>query len=176
MALRQVFDHSLQPRKGWFEDAPLDFAAKLSANVTFAPVFAGRVVHVNSVGEFEMGAAGVQVPIFLMRNSDDHDVGTDQSTDAYGLIPPGRVMAGLVALGHYEVEDTEYDTLQNYLPNQPLRAVADNGNATTGGRLTNQGITLATNTVCGWVSRGVVKNSDNRNTLAFWTDFYPGSA
>lgn len=173
--VRQMFDHTLEPVKGWFHDSALEFTGKMSANVTISPVFAGRVVHVNSVGQFEMGATGHQMPIFLFQNSDDPDVqrDADPTNGIYGV--GGNIMSGWVASGPYEIEDTEYDTAQTYAPNDLIRAQASNSVSATGGVLTNSGVTLYTNCVCGVVSRGVITNANNRTVLAMWTVFLPGS-
>lgn len=167
VASRQSFDHALDTPKGWFEMAALDFSAKLSANVTIDPVYAGRCVHLNSDGEFEMGVTGHQMGIFLLQNSDDPDVATGGPSDAQGTIPAGD-MSGLVAKGAYELETTEFDDDQDYAPNDGLRAIADNSNATTGGRLTNAGVTFGTTAVVGIVSKGAYTNSHNKRALVFW--------
>jgi hypothetical protein len=163
----------------------VDFRAKISANVTIDPVFAGRVVHLNASGEFEMGLpttvkAG-HMPMFLFQNSDDPDVsnpGGDPATEEgvwVAVAPVGYIMA-LPAKGAYELESTEFEpeaTAGTYVPGDCLSATADNANATTGGRITKLNIAAYEDPLCGVVSRGVFKNSHRKNALAFWPVWLP---
>ncbi len=176
MSLRQMFDHVCDPVKGWVPGnmSALDKAAKISANVTIDPVFKGRVVHLNSEGEFEMGCVGKQMAIFLMGNNDDNDVAQLSDDDFQGIIPDGDTF-GLVATGGYEIATTEFDPAQTYAYNDSLRAIASNSNATTGGRLTNQGVTLYTTAVCGVVSKPPAINHLKRSLLTFWPVYLPGT-
>lgn len=168
---RQSFDHKLDAIKGWFDLNSLDFAAKLSANVTFDTVFAGRVVHRNTDGEFEMGVAGTQMAIFLRQSSDDPDVANDGGDQWKGTIPNG-VMSGLVATGGYELESTEFDTTLDYASNDVLKATADNADEDVGGVLSNDAV-VYTDAVCGVVSRGVLTNVHKKQVLAFWPVYLP---
>lgn len=176
-APRQMFDHTLDAVKGWLPGnmASLDCSAKLSANVTIDPVYAGRVVHKNADGEFEMGVTGTQMAIFLLQNSDDPDVQNEGGDDFQAIAPTG-VMSGLVATGGYEVATTEFDSAQTYAINDVVRAVASNSNATTGGRLTNASFTLGTTAGVGVVSKAVAQNSHKKNVLTLWTAYIPGTA
>ena len=182
---RQMTAHTLEAPKGWPSPHAVDFAAKISDNVTIDPVFAGRVVHLNSAGEFEMGLPNVvgacHMPIFLFQNSDDPDVsnpGGDPATEAgvwVAVTPTGKIM-GLVAAGAYELESTEFEpeaTAGTYVPGDPLTATPDNTDATTGGRITRNGVTAYGRPLCGVVSRGVFKNSHGQNALAFWPVWLP---
>lgn len=179
---RQMFDHTLDAIKGWFHMAALDYTAKLSANVTVSIVYAGRCVHVNSAGEFEVGALGSQMPIFLLQNSDDNDVANSGGTTWYPIGPTG-VLTGLVGSGSYELETTEFDSALTYVPNDYLRCKSSANDSANGGLLTNASTVAAeagsgnpTNIV-GVVSRGVRKRqSDRNNVLAFWTVYKPGKA
>ena len=81
-APRQMTAHTLDGIKGWPNNLhAVDFAAKLSPNVTIDPVFAGRCVHLNGAGEYEMGLPDIDkaghMPIFIFQNSDDPDVKND---------------------------------------------------------------------------------------------------
>lgn len=181
---RQMFDHTLDAVKGWIPGnmGSVDFTAKLSANVTIDPVYQGRVVHLNSDGEFEMGCTGDQMAIFLLQNSDDTDVANEGATDDQPISPSGN-MTGLVAIGGFELASTEFDADQTYAPNDSLRAVASNSNATTGGRLTNQSVVKVASAtpqsataVCGRVSKGVTVNAFKKSVLNFWPVHIPGAA
>lgn len=182
---RQMTAHTLEAPKGWPSPHAVDFSAKLSANVTIDPVFAGRVVHLNASGEFEMGLpttvkAG-HMPIFLFANSDDPDVsnpGGDAATEKgiWVAIAPTGKLVGLVAAGAYELESTEFEaeaTAGTYAPGDCLSATADNANAVTGGRITRNGIAAYEDPLCGVVSRGVSENSHGQNALAFWPVWLP---
>jgi hypothetical protein len=183
---RQMTAHTLEAIKGWPSPHAVDFATKLSANVTIDPVYAGRVVYLNSSGEYEMGLPDVQyaghMPIFLFQNSDDPDVsnpGGNPATEAgcwVAVTPTGKIM-GLVAAGAYELESTEFEpeaTAGVYAPGDTLTAINSNSNATTGGRIT-KGTAYAV-PLCGVVSRGVRVNSHRKNALAFWPVWLPKSA
>ena len=176
---RQMFDHTLDAIKGWFQMAALDFTAKISANVTVS-VYAGRCAHINSVGEFELGCTGSMMPIFLLQNGTDNDVSNDGGTTWYPIGPTGTI-TGLVGSGSYELETTEFDSANTYAPNEYLRCKSSSQSSTDGGLLTNANTVAAeagsgnpTNIV-GVVSRGVRKRqSDRNNVLAFWTVYKPG--
>lgn len=179
-----MFEHGLDIAKGWFEAAALDFAAKLSDNVTF-DVPRGRVAHVNNEGEFEMGVGETDMAIFLLQSSDDFDVANPGTTPAgnfmHQSIAPTGVMSGLVAEGSYEIESTEFDDEQTYVANELLTAAADNATLATGGVLTNQGtgsdgsVEQFSDPVCGVVSRGRFVNSHGIPVLAFWPTYIPGA-
>lgn len=197
----QMFLHTLNPLKGWPSPVALDFAGQISGAVTIAPLPAGRCVHVDSVTAltygvgpgptnaggtpiFKTGVVGTQMGIFLFQGSQDFDVSNpagppagypNPGTDWYAIGPKG-ISAGLVANGPYELETTEFDTAQTYSPNQPLRAISADTNATQGtggGCLTNQGITFGTNAFVGVVSRGVYQNAYQQQVLAFWPVYQP---
>lgn len=176
--MAQMFDHTLDAVKGWFHMAALDFTAKLSSTETVT-AYAGRVVHLNDDGEFELGCKGSQMPIFLLQNGGDSDVTNDGGTVWYPIGPDGN-LTGLVAKGAYELETTEYDSAQTYVPNDYLKANNTDGNAAKG-KLTNQGISTLVNggsnptAIVGVVSRAPRKRqSDRNNVLAFWPVYHPG--
>jgi hypothetical protein len=173
---RQMFDHAIEPVKGWYGDTSLTCHAKLSANVTIDPVYKGRVAHLNSSGEWEMGASGHEMPVFLFQNSDDSDVQErqDPGNGIYRATGSG-IMSGWVCSGGFEVETTEFDDDQTYAVNDLIRAQKSNSASATGGVLTNAGITLYTNLVCGVVSKTPFTNPDNKRMIRLWTVFLPGT-
>ena len=176
--MAQMFDHTLDAVKGWFHMAALDFTAKLSANeAASAYAFAGRVVHLNDDGEFELGCKGSQMPIFLLQNNTDSDV-SNSSSLWYSIGPDGN-LTGLVGKGAYELETTEFDDTQTYLPNQYLRC--DTTSTAVKGALTNQGVATLVNgqsnptAIVGVVSRAARKRQSDRNlVLSFWPVYHPG--
>lgn len=196
---RLMFEQALTPIKGWFDEAALDFEGILSAAVTFG-VPAGRCVHVSAVNpngnkqtpEFEMGVAGTQMGMFLIQGSGDFDVSNPGTTASgsfmHQAIAPTGVMSALVAEGAYELQTTEYDAVQTYLPNDLLTAGPSNSVLADGGILTNQtvvggGTALevpwsgnTTRAICGVVSRGVFLNEHRINALHFWPTYIPGES
>lgn len=158
------------------------FTAQKSANVTFS-LKEGRCVHLNSEGEFETGASGNQMPLFVLQTESDPDVDQTYSEDDYQVFPAGAITA-VVATAGVELSTTEYDTERTYAPNDLLRAPVANTNATTGGRLTNESVvkvasaTPASSTcVCGVVSVGEDDhpNAKNEQVLRFWPIFQMGA-
>jgi hypothetical protein len=178
-----MYEHELNPVKGWFQPAALDFSAPFSANVTFE-VPKGRVVHLNSAGEFEMGVGETDMAIFLLYGSEDHCVSNPGTTPSgnfmHQAISPKGITSGLVASGGYELETTEFNDNLTYLPNQLLTAGTSNTVLATGGVLTNAGSGSAgdveqfVDPVCGIVSRGRYLNSHGIPVLAFWPEWLPG--
>jgi len=179
-----MFEHGIDVAKGWFHPAALDFSTKLSANVTFE-VARGRVVHLNSAGEFEMGIGATDMAIFLLNGSDDFDVSNPGTTPSglfmHQSIAPAGFMSGIVATGSYEIEDTEFDDTLSYAPGDLLTATADNTTEATGGVLTNAGsggggdVEQFADPACGVVSRGRFVNAHGVPVLAFWPIYLPGA-
>lgn len=177
-APRFTFSHGLDPLKGWPSPYAVDFTAKLSANVTISPFYAGRVVHLNASGELEtgMGTSNNKMPMFTLQNSDDPSVKNDggtPSTDTgvwVGISPSGGINC-LVAVGAYELESTEYVTGTSYAPGDWLKATFANTNAATGGVIDKQA--TVTSGICGVVSRGARTNAHGVSVLAFWPWYLP---
>lgn len=179
-----MFEEGIEALKGWFDMAALDYQAKLSANVT-VPIPAGRVVRLNSAGEFETGVSATHMAIFVTRGSASYDVANPGTTPKgnfmHRAISNTGVMGGLVATGAYELASTEFDTARTYEPGDLLTATVANTNATTGGRLTNAGsgaggdVKQFVDAACGVVSRGKYKNCNQVYELAFWPIYLPGA-
>ena len=179
-----MFEHGIDVAKGWFEPAALDFAAKLSANVTFETP-AGRIMHVNSAGELETGVADTDMGIVMHQGSEAFDVSNPGTTPAgnfmHQAIAPTGVMSGLVCNGAYEIEDTEFDTSKTYAPNELLTAAVANDTLASGGVLTNAGtgaggeVEQYSDPVCGIVSRGEFTNAHGIDVLAFWPEWLPAA-
>lgn len=183
MADRSIFTHRLNILRGSLPAnmGRLDASAKLSANVDpddIPIIYAGRVMHLNSDEEFEMGCTGKQMAYFNLVSSDASDVATDQAADdkSKRVFPRGKLTA-LPAIGNYELEITsgEYDPAQTYVIDQLLRAVASNSDATTGGRLTNQSLTMYTNAACAIVRKPKYTNINGVECIAIYTIYLPGS-
>lgn len=188
---RDAYKHTLDPIKGWMPKYNLTKVAKLSDEVTLDPVYEGRVTHLDSAGEFQMGCTGHQMPIFLLDDSDDPDVEAEAGDNDRPVIPSEKRMVGIPGIAGIEMATTEFDQDQDYAPNDLLRAVASNTLA-TGGRLTNQGIikvasatpasaTAVVGIVSGGlingrvISGGIYQNSHKQSVLAFWCCWCPGA-
>lgn len=178
-APKLITEQGMDVKKGWFDMSSLDYSAKLSANVTF-DVPAGRVVHLDTAGEFRPGAHVTGVALFLLNGSTDADVSNPGTTAAgnfmHKAISPTGKMSGLVATGGYEISSSEFDSSLTYVPGQLLTATASNTNATTGGRITNASVTQFVTPVVGVVSSGKAKNHNQVFALSFWTAWLPGAA
>lgn len=175
--------HGLDIKKGWFDMAALDYAAKMSADVDY-DVPRGRVVHLNSNGEFRPGAHNTGVAIFLLNGSSDADVsnpGWGQPGAAtaanfmHVAIAPTGKLSGVVATGGYEISTTEFDAEETYSPGDLLTAAINDSNAAVGGVLTNSGVTQFVQPVVGVVSSGVAKNHNGIQALSFWSVWLPGA-
>tara|TARA_Y100001938_G_scaffold120883_1_gene168024 strand:- start:14015 stop:14578 length:564 start_codon:yes stop_codon:yes gene_type:complete len=182
----QMFDHTLDAVKGWFHEAALDNSAKLSSNVTIDPFEAGRVVHLNSSGEYETGISGTSMAIFLLNSSDDPDV-ANPGGDYWQAIAPTGKLSGLVATGAYELESSEFDSSGTYNPGNLLCADVANTTAASGGILDSRDDSDAALTVpwasggtdqaiCGVVSGGKVENSHGVDVVRFWPVYLPGES
>lgn len=182
-------EHCLNYLKGWFEPSALDFDAHMAAAVTIV-AYGGRVVHLNASGEFEMGVANKQMPMFLIQGDQEADVANPGTTGGglfmHRAIAPTGKSSALVATGGYELETTEFDTepATPYVPNHLLTALANNTVQATGGVLSNDRdgangsgglVRQYTEAVCGVVSRGHRTNEHGVQTLSFWTVYLPGA-
>ncbi len=189
-----VFTHCFNALKGWPSPSAVDYSAKLSANVTVDPaiVAGGRVVHLNSSGEFELGvAAGTFVmPIYLIQGASEYDVLNSSPTGPHAWTPvsPTGKMSGVVAVGAYELETTEFDTTSTYYPNDLLTSPAEaditGTDKTAAGKLfkarnwpggSTAAIIRITDTIVGLVSRPAALNPGSRvSVLSFWPYLLPG--
>ena len=164
----QMFDHELNPVKGWPSPYGVDKAATLSADETEA-VLGGSVMSLDVEGEFRLGLYVDAMPIFALQNSTDFDVVSDDG-GMVGNADGTAKMSGLVAVGSYELESTEYDSLLTFNPNDaltsPVPGAADAGLLTAG--------VPYTDTICGVVSApGPVANERQVDVLRFWPVWLP---
>lgn len=182
----QMFAHGLDVKKGWFDMASLDYSTKLSTAVTF-DVKRGRVVHLNTNGEFVPGAHKTCPAVFLLNGSDDADVsnpGHNSPMSAANFmhiaVAPTGKMSGLVATGGYEISSTEFVTANTYTPGDLLSVTTKTGAgstlAATDGLLTNYSVTQYAQPVVGVVSSGAGKNHNGIQALSFWCVYLPGAA
>jgi len=186
----QMFEHGIDPVRGFNTDLNhLDCIGKLHSAVTFV-VPAGRVAHIFSIDAggkpvFKLGAHRTSPAIFLINGSAHFDV-SNPGTSPGGIfghraIAPVGFMSGLVALGGFELEDTEYDKDQEYATGDLLTAsAADQTDEETAGVITNQGVSgdveQYVDPVIGIVSTGERTNHNDVGVLGFWTAWLPGAA
>ncbi len=172
----QMFDHELNPRKGWAGDRGMALEKVLPvASGGDNEVFAGCVVTITSGNQFALGVdatglvAHCQVPCFAFQNESDFDVNPD-----LGNIAGGALMA-LCVLGDFELESTEFDSAQTYVPGSYLTGdavgAAATGEITLGALTTDVIIGIISET--GSNANGSFENEHGQNVIRFWTWFLP---
>ena len=159
MSTAHIYDHMLNVLKGWPAPFALDKAADLSSDETNA-IQQGMVMYLDANGHFRLGLACGKIPHLAVRGTAFVDTRQSEGNMM------GGTLSGIVCLGPYEVQTTEYDSDQAYAPNDALTAV--NTGANIG--LVTRG-TVYEDTILGWVSDGVVTGLYEQSILTFWTDF-----
>lgn len=163
MTAAAMYDHMINPIKGWPSPYALDKSGNLAANET---INQGQIMYLNASGNFVKGLACAAVGVVALRNSSGSDVRTGYAaTNAYGVT--GGVISGLVTTGPFEIETTEFES-DTYSPNDPLTAVASGANRG------NLQIGVAyTDTLVGVVSDGTRTGKYQMDVLRFWTVWLP---
>jgi len=160
-SVTQMYEHELNPVKGWPSPYALDKSAAVADGET--GILEGMAMSLDSNGELVKGlsAAGA-VAILALQNLTDLDVSSTEGNVA------GGNMSGLVCIGPYEIQTTEFKTTDVFAPNDLLTSDLTGG--TTPGE-----IRLATTneTVLGVVSNGVDTNEYSIDVLQFWTYYLP---
>ena len=163
----QMYDHELNPLKGWPSPYAVDKAAAISLEED-QTAYRGQVVSLNSAGNFQLGLECGAMALFLLNTSTDYDVvGDDYSLIGGAAGTPN--MSALAAISSTELESTEFDSNETYAPNTHLTAGAP-GDADAG--VIKPG-TAYTDTLCGVVSDGVYTNEFRRQMLRFWPVWLP---
>ncbi|RIZ71268.1 MAG: hypothetical protein D0530_04900 [Methylococcales bacterium] len=162
----QMFDHELNPIKGWPSPYALDKALNVKSGEP--AIYAGSVVSIDpTTGALRLGLIDNAMPLFAFQNSYDLDVvGDDGNLVGQGTSTP-RINT-LVAVGSYELESTQF-VAGSYAPNaqltSPAPAAANAGLLTSGA--------FGTNTICGIVSDGTLTNEFRKGVIRFWPVFLP---
>jgi len=161
-----MFDHSLDVVKGPSLMHRLDFHAAPAADEV---IYAGGLCSLNALGQLVAGCpAGADqvrpMPMFAIQNVDDFDANSDVGNIS------GGVMSAVVAPGGFEIETTEYDTAETYLPNTLLT-----GGAVDGEVAPAAGSPYGAEPIVGVVSTGAGANAEGKSVLRFWTVFLPAS-
>lgn len=161
----QMFDFELNQKKGWPSPYAVDYSATIKSGET--GIKAGMVISLDSNAEFVRGmsAAGA-VAVFALQSQTDFDVGSDLGNVA------GGVASGLVALGAYELQTTEFVS-DTYAPNDPLTVEASGDDK---GKL-KKASALYAEDVVGVVSAGQTDSEHNASIklLAFWPVWLPAT-
>ena len=161
----QMFDFELNQKKGWPSPYAVDYAAEYAAGES--GVKAGMVVSLDSNGKLVRGLDSTgAVAIFVLQNMADFDVLSDVGNVS------GGVGSGLVALGAYELQTTEF-VADTYAPNDPL--TVDDGGVTPANKGKLKKGTLYTHAIVGVVSAGQTDSEHNATIkfLAFWPVWCP---
>ena len=116
----QMYDHELNPRKGWPSPYAVDYAAEYASGVE--DVYAGMCCSLDANGQFVKGVTGNAMGVFIFQNQSDFDVRSDVGNIA------GGVASGLVACGAYELQSTEF-VADTYAPNDLLTVETAGANA-----------------------------------------------
>lgn len=157
----QMFDHELNVKKGWPAPYTLDYSAAYADGET--GVVAGMVCSLDANGDFVQGlSADGAMAIFMLQSMTDLDVLSDVGNVS------GGVGSGLVAVGAFELQTTEF-VAGDYPPNTPLTVAAgDNAGQLTGG-------TLYTDPIVGVVSSGTSTSEHDASVsfLSFWPVWLP---
>jgi hypothetical protein len=165
----QMYDHRLNPLKGWPSPYALDKANAVGSATEEQGIRAGMVMHIDAATQlFKRGLPGNQVPIFAWNDYVHFDAmgGDDGNISLQGNM---KGMSGLVALGAYELQTTEFVTGQTYSANTPLTvqnaATDDLGKVMPGN--------FYADAICGIVSDGQSTNANGSSVVAFWSYFLP---
>lgn len=158
----QMFDHMLDPKKGWPSPYALDKAALPDTGVT--GILAGTGVSLNPAnGNLVLGlsTAGAMA-MWAFQGQNEFDVNGD-----VGNIIGGHVNC-LVAVGAYELETTEFIGV-SFAPQATLTL-----DAATGKVKAAAGGILGTVDIVGIVSAvGPLTNAYGKSTVRFWPVYEP---
>ena len=169
----QMFNHELNAVKGWPSPYGLDKSGPIDPATT--GILKGMCCSLNSSGNFIRGCPNGAMPIFAIPNQSDFDVDSD-----YGNISGGNLM-GLVAVGSFELQTTEYSGT-GFGPNIPLISPATQTSATVGANTGSTGPGLLVATVIGNATDTIVgicstlapfTNEFGKLFLQFWPVFIP---
>lgn len=175
----QMYDHELNPRKGWAGDRGMVLEKTLPiASGMINKVYAGCVLSVVD-GRFTLGitspenATKCAIPFFAFQNEDDPDVNPDLGNIA------GGVLMAFCAHAPMELESTEFDAEETYVHGMYLTADEHAGpsNMNARGKLT-AGL-YGTDVICGQISdvgsnaNGSFTNEHGVDMIRFYSVFYP---
>jgi hypothetical protein len=146
----------------------VDKVADLDDSVTDTDVRDGMVLSLNGGGKFVLGLQTNAMPVFALNDGNDFDVNGDDGNVFAGKGAAQARNSGLVAVGGYELESTEFVS-GSYQPNEALTSAAPG--ETDAGKLA-PGV-FYEDTICGVVSDGEDSNAHGTSVLRFWPYFLP---
>ena len=154
----QMFDHELNPVKGWPSMAALDKKVTLDTGVI--GVVAGCGLQLNpATGKALLGTTNGAMGLFAFQGQNEFDVNGDVGNFISGAINC------LVATGAYELESTEYSGLA-FAPNDPLTL-------TVLGKLTVTTFAGLENIVGVISDAGPITNAYGSSVIRFWPVYCP---
>jgi len=157
----QYYTHNLQVVSGNIGDHALQFKASVDSAAVF---YRGMLITLNSSGNFIKGITTEHdMPMWAVTGTTDFDFNGDVGNTS------GGTMAAWVATGGIEMFTTEYVS-GSYAPNDML-CPATAGDA---GKVKEAAAAYSLKLVCGVVSKGVVADIYNVNTIQFWPVYIPG--
>jgi hypothetical protein len=160
----QMFDFELNQKKGWPSPYAVDYSAAYASGVS--GVKAGSVVSLDSEGAFVQGLSeDGAMPVFCLQNQADFDVSSDVGNIS------GGVGSGLVAVGAYELQTTEF-VAAVYAPND--RLTVENSDVSDDYGKLKAGVEY-TDPIVGVVSAGQSDSEHNASIklLSFWPVWLP---
>lgn len=159
----QMFDHELNPVKGWWDMHALDKRVKIGTNpVTVVKGMVGYI-HPTTL-DYIVGVVNGYMPLFNFQGERDFDANSD-----VGNISGGYLNA-LVATGGYELETTEFVSGPAYDPQTPLTGAA----AADIGKLEPSAGWAGGDMIVGIVSeQGPRTNDHGKDVIRFWPVFAP---
>jgi len=159
----QMFDHELNPIKGWWDMHALDKRVQIGTNAV--EVQKGMVGYIDpSTSTFLLGVVNGYMPLFTFPGENSFDANSD-----VGNISGGWLNC-LVATGGYELETTEFVSGPTYDPQTPLTGAA----AADVGKVTPSAGWAGGDMIVGIVSdQGPRTNDHGKDVIRFWPVFAP---
>ena len=164
----QMFDHELNPVKGW--PSPYAVDHRIQAYSATEGIVPGMVVHKDPTTKKAirgLTSPSTQMPLFAFQGQNDFDVNGDVGNIISGW------MNALVAIGSYELETTEFASPASYVVNEPVTSPVFAADATNCGKLKVTAVGSA-DTICGIISEaGPQVNYSGKSVVRFWPVFIP---
>lgn len=160
----QMFDHELNPVKGWWDMHALDKRVAISDSnpVTVQRGMVGYL-HPTTL-DFILGVVNGYMPMFTFPGELDYDANSD-----VGNISGGWLNC-LVATGGYELETTEFVAGETYDPQTPLTGAV----GADIGKITPSAGWAGGDMIVGVVSeQGPRTNDHGKDVVRFWPVFQP---
>jgi hypothetical protein len=160
----QMFDHELNPIKGWWDMHALDKRVAIGTNPVV--VQRGMVGYIHPVTlDFILGVVNGYMPLFTFPGENDFDANSDVGNISGGWLNT------LVATGGYELESTEFVSGPAYDPQTPLTGATA---ADIGKLEPASGGICGVDMIVGIVSeQGPRTNDHGKDVVRFWPVYMP---